>query len=51
MRTINYMVKEFEMKKVQLTHIQELEQSRTGVINTNTLHSYKYNDDIRKSTN
>ena len=45
MRTVNYMVKEFEMKKVADAYTRT-RTSRTGVINTNTLHSYKYNDDI-----
>ena len=45
MRTVNYMVKEFEMKKAADAYTRT-RTSRTGVINTNTLHSYKYNDDI-----
>ena len=45
MRTVNYMVKEFEMKKAADAYVRT-RTARTGVINTNTLHSYKYNDDI-----
>jgi len=45
MRTVNYMVKEFEMKKAADSYVRT-RTARTGVINTNTLHSYKYNDDI-----
>ena len=45
MRTVNYMVKEFEMKKAADNYIKT-RTARTGIINTNTLHSYKYNDDI-----
>ena len=45
MRTVNLMVKEFEMKKAADNYIKT-RTARTGVINTNALHSYKYNDDI-----
>ena len=45
MRTVNYMVKEFEMKKAADSYVRT-RTARTGMINTNALHSYKYNDDI-----
>ena len=45
MRTVNLMVKEFEMRKAADNYIKT-RTARTGVINTNALHSYKYNDDI-----
>jgi hypothetical protein len=45
MRSVNYMAKEFEMKK-RADAYTRTRTARTGVINTNILHSYKYNDDI-----
>lgn len=45
--SVNYMVKEFEMRKAADAHKRQ-STSKTGVINTNSLHSYKYNDDIFK---
>ena len=42
---INYMVKEFEMKKAASAYSRS-KQSKTGVIDTNKLHGYKFNDDI-----
>jgi len=47
MKTVNYLVKEFEMKKSADAY-KKASVSRTGVINVNKLHSYKYNDDIFK---
>ena len=47
MRSVNYMAKEFEMKK-RADAYSRTRTSRTGMINTNALHSYKYNDDIFK---
>jgi hypothetical protein len=44
---INYMVKEFEMKKAAIAYSRS-KQAKTGVIDTNKLHSYKFNDDIFK---
>jgi hypothetical protein len=44
---INYMVKEFEMKKAAVAYSRS-RQSKTGVIDVNKLHSYKFNDDIFK---
>ena len=43
--TISFMVKEFEMKKSADTYART-SIAKTGVIDTNKLHSYKYNDDI-----
>ena len=43
--TISFMVKEFEMRKAADTH-SRVAISKTGVIDTNKIHSYKYNDDI-----
>lgn len=46
-KAISFMVKEFEMRK-SATAYQKSLTSKTGVINTNKLHSYLYNDDIFK---
>lgn len=43
--TISYMVKEFEMRK-SADEYSRTSVAKTGVIDTNKLHSYKYNDDI-----
>lgn len=43
--TISFMVKEFEMKKAADYH-SRITVSKTGVIDTNKLHAYKYNEDI-----
>jgi len=49
--TISFLVKEFEAKKAAETYAR-INISKTGVIDTNKLHSYKYNDDIfRRLTN
>jgi hypothetical protein len=47
---INYMVKEFEMKKAAIAYSRS-KQAKTGVIDVNKLHSYKFNDDIFKRLN
>jgi len=47
MKTVNYLVKEFEMKKSADAY-KKASVSRTGVINVNKLHSYKFSDDIFK---
>ena len=47
MKTVNYLVKEFEMKKSADAY-KKASVSKTGVINVNKLHSYKFNDDIFK---
>ena len=46
-KVINYLAKEFEMKKAADKYAKASE-SKTGVLNTNKLFSYKYNDDIFK---
>jgi hypothetical protein len=43
--TISFMVKEFEMKK-SADIFSRISIAKTGVIDTNRLYSYKYNDDI-----
>lgn len=43
--TISFMVKEFEQRKAAELYAR-INISKTGVIDTNKLHSYKYNDDI-----
>lgn len=49
--TISFLVKEFEQKKAAEMYAR-INVSKTGVIDTNKLHSYKYNDDIfRRLTN
>jgi hypothetical protein len=46
-REVNYLCKEFEMKKAA-TSYQRATVAKTGVIDTNKLHQYLYNDDIFK---
>ena len=46
-KTINYLVKQFEMKK-SADEYRRAATSKTGVINTNKLHTYLYNEDIFK---
>ena len=49
-KEVSYLVKEFEMKKAADGYARQT-ISRTGVLNTGLLHTYKYNDDIfRKIT-
>ena len=49
-KEVNYMVKEFECKKSADAYSRAT-TAKTGVLNTSTLHTYKYNDDIfRKVT-
>ena len=49
-KEVNYLVKEFEMKKAADSYARAT-TSRTGVLDTAKLHTYKYNDDIfRKVT-
>ena len=43
--TISFMVKEFEQRKAAELYAR-INIAKTGVIDTNKLHSYKYNDDI-----
>lgn len=50
-KTVNYLVKEFECKK-SADQYSRSTTARTGVIDTQKIHSYKYNDDIfKKVTN
>jgi len=44
---VNYMIKEFEMKK-SADMYRRSSTSKTGVLDTQRLHSYKFNDDIFK---
>jgi hypothetical protein len=46
-KAVNYMVKEFELKKAATAHSRSL-QSNSGVVDPLKLHSYKFNDDIFK---
>lgn len=47
MKSVNYLVKEFEMRKSADEH-RRSSIAKTGVIDTNMLHSYKWNEDIFK---
>lgn len=50
-REVQYLIKEFEMKKSATTYARAT-TSRTGVLNTSKLHTYKYNEDLfKKVTN
>ena len=46
-KSVNYLVKQFEMKK-SADQYARAAISKTGVINTNSLHKYKLTDDIFK---
>lgn len=46
-KVINYLHKEFEMKKAATAYVRSNE-NKTGVLNTEKLYSYKYNEDIFK---
>jgi len=46
-KAVNYLVKEFEMRK-SADEYRRSSVAKTGVIDTNTLHSYKWNEDIFK---
>lgn len=46
-KEVNYLVKEFEMKKSADAY-QRLAVSKTGVLDTAKLHTYKYNEDLFK---
>jgi hypothetical protein len=46
---ISFMVKEFEMRK-SADMYAKISIAKTGVIDTNKLHSYKYNEDIFRRT-
>jgi len=50
-KVVNYLAKEFEMRKAADASARA-STSRTGVLDTNTLHSFKWNDDVfKKVTN
>ena len=44
-KVVNYMAKEFELKK-NAEQMSRASISKTGVVDVNKLHSYKYNDDL-----
>ena len=46
-KEVNYLVKEFEMKKSASAYARAA-TSKTGILDTLKLHQYKYNDDIFK---
>ena len=46
-KAVNYMVKEFEMKKAAHAYSRS-KQDKSGIIDPLKLHGYKYNDDIFK---
>ena len=46
-KTVNYMVKEFEMKK-SADQYARAATSKTGVLDMGALHTYKFNDDLFK---
>jgi hypothetical protein len=46
-KTVNYLCKQFDMKK-SAEEYRRSATSKTGVLDTNKLHTYKYNDDIFK---
>ena len=46
-KSVNYLVKQFEMKK-SADQYARASTSRTGVLDTNKLHTYRYNEDIFK---
>ena len=46
-KTVNYLCKQFEMKK-SAEEYRRSATSKTGVLDTNKLYTYKYNDDIFK---
>ncbi len=47
MRTVNYLLKEFEMKKSADSY-QRASIAKTGVLDMMKMHSYKYNEDVFK---
>jgi len=46
-RTVNYLSKEFELKKNASQHARA-SVAKTGVLNVDRLHTYKFNDDLFK---
>ena len=49
-KEVNYLVKEFECKKSADAYARSF-TSRTGVLDTSKLHTYKYNEDLFKKVN
>lgn len=49
-KEVNYLVKEFECKKSADAYSRSFE-SKTGVLNTKLLHTYKYNENLFKTVN
>ena len=49
-KEVNYLVKEFECKKSADAYARAF-TSRTGVLDTSKLHTYKYNEDLFKKVN
>ena len=49
-KEVNYLVKEFEMKKSADAYARS-STARTGVLDTKSLHTYKYNEDLFKRIN
>ena len=49
-KEVNYLVKEFECRKSASAYARST-TSRTGVLDTSRLHSYKYNEDLFKKIN
>ena len=46
-REVNYLAKEFEMKKAATSYSRE-SVARTGVLDTSKLHTYKFSEDLFK---
>jgi hypothetical protein len=46
-KSVSYLIKEFEMKK-KATEYNRSATAATGILDTNKMHSYKWNDDIFK---
>lgn len=49
-KSVSYLVKEFEMKKSAKEYNRTF-VSKTGVLDTNKIHSYKWNEDLFKKSN
>ena len=47
MKSVNYLVKEFELKK-NASQYARASESKTGVLDVTKIHSYKFNDDLFK---
>ena len=48
LKTVNYLVKEFEMKKSATAYKRKDSTDKTGVIDSLKLKNYKFSDDIFK---